>query len=94
MVVAPPTTPQAGSHSSDDESRPQSLAVLEDELASLAASAASDFDHIMRLLDPITRPTAAAVYMAHEDAWTGLTTVETMQRVIEHLRKRAGLPVN
>ena len=91
MLVAPPTTPETGPHGSEDESRTAGLPVLEDELVSMAASVASGLDHIMKLLDPITRPTGAAVYMAHEDAWTALTTMGTMQRVIEHLHRRADI---
>lgn len=90
MVVAPPTQ-EAGPHASDGEGRTQGPPVLEEELARLAASVASDLDHIMKLLDPINRPTDAAVYMAHQDAWTALTTAGTMQRVIEHLHRRAAL---
>ena len=91
MLVAPTTTTEAGPHGTDSESRTSGLPVLEEELAALAASVASGLDHIMKLLDPITRPTGAAVYMAHEDAWTALTTVGTMQAIIDHLHRRAGL---
>jgi hypothetical protein len=91
MIVAPTTTPEADPHGTDGKSRTAGLLVLEDELVIMAASVASGLDHIMKLLDPITRPTGAAVYMAHEDAWTALTTVETMQRVIEHLHRSEAL---
>jgi hypothetical protein len=90
MVVAPPTTPEARPHGSDRESRSPSPPVLEDELARLAASAASDLREVMGLLDPIQGPVnSIRAYMAHESARDARTNVETMQAIIGRLCKRS-----